>query len=89
MYAVNWIPTRVDSLSADGVNIDFPDGSEVILWLEAAAMLLSKGGAENDAAQTMRAMADEQRQSLYSDIARRAARPLSLEFNDSAMEWGG
>lgn len=87
--AVNWMPPRVDSLSGDGVNIDFPDGAEVILWLEAAAMLLSKGGAENDAAQTMRAMADEQRQSLYSDIARRAARPLSLGFNDGASEWAG
>jgi hypothetical protein len=86
---VNWTPTRIDSLSADSVTIDFPEGSEVILWLEAAAMLLSKGAAENAAAQTMRAMADQERQNMYSNIARRSAHPLSLGFNDRASEWMG
>lgn len=86
---VNWTPTRIDSLSADSITIDFPEGSEVILWLEAAAMLLSKGGMENAAAQTMRAMADQERQNLYSNIQRRAARPMSLGFNDRASDWMG
>ena len=87
--SVNWTPPRVDQLSADSVTIDFPDGSETILWLEAAAYLLSKGAAENDAAQTMRAMADQERQNMYSNIARRSAHPLTLGYNDRASEWGG
>jgi hypothetical protein len=87
--SVNWTPPRVDQLSADSVTIDFPDGSETILWLEAASYLLSKGGAENEAAQTMRAMADQERQQLYSNIARRGAQPITMAYNDRASEWGG
>lgn len=87
--SVNWVPPRIDQLSADSVTVDFPDGHEVILWLEAAAMLLSKGGAENDAAQTMRAMAEQERQELYSDISRRSARPMFMQFNDGPGDWGG
>lgn len=87
--AVNYTPPRIDQLSADTVTIDFPDGHESILWLEAAAMLLSKGGAENDAAQTMRAMAEQARQQMYSDIGRRSIRPQYLAFPDSAGDWGG
>lgn len=89
VVSVNHTPPRVDSLSADSVTIDFPDGSEVILWLEAAAMLLSKGAAENDAAQTMRAMADQERQNLYAQIARRTTKPFSLGFSDAAASWAG
>lgn len=84
---VNHTPPRVDQLSADTIAIDFPDGHETILWLEAAAYLLSKGGAENDAAQTMRAMAQDARESMYADISRRAARPAFLQFSDSAEDW--
>lgn len=86
---VNYTPPRIDELSGDSVVVDFPSGHESILWLEAAAFLLSKGGAENDAAQTMRAMADQERQQMYADIGRQAARPLFLGFNDTASEWGG
>ena len=86
---VNWTPPRVDQLSGVGVTIDFPDGAEVILELEAAALLLSKGAAENEAAQTMRAMADQERLNLYSDITRRSARALHMGFSDRASSWGG
>lgn len=85
---VNWIPPRVDQLSADTSVVDFPDGHESVLWFEAAAMLLSKGGAENDAAQTMRAIAEQERQTMYSDIQRRSAKPISLGYPDRASEWG-
>ena len=87
--SVNYTPCRVDNLNADSDSIDFPDGSEVILYLEAAAILLSKGGMETEAAQTMRAMAQQERESMYSRIARRSTMPLHLGFNDSASEWGG
>lgn len=85
--AVNYTPPRVDQLSADAVTVDFPDGHESILWLEAAAFLLSKGGMENDAAQTMRAMAELERQNLYGDMNRRAATPMQLGYPDLASEW--
>lgn len=87
--SVNWTPPRIDQLSADSVTVDFPDGHEIILCLEAAAMLLSKGAAENDAAQTMRAMADQERTQMYSDLARRAAKPQFLGFSDNSTDWGG
>lgn len=87
--AINWTPPRVDQLSDDSITIDFPDGREVILWLEAAAMLLSKGGAENEAAQTMRAMAEQERQTMYSDLGRRSTKPTFLAFPDSSREWFG
>lgn len=89
IVTVNWTPPRADQLSAPSVTIDFPDGHEVILWLEAAAMLYSKGGAENDAGQTMRAMADQERQQMYSDLARRAATPQYLQFSDRVSDWAG
>lgn len=86
---VNWVPTRVDSLSSDSVTADFPDGHESILWLCAAAELLNKGGAETEAAQSLLAQAARQRQQMLQDIARRSARPMSLAFPDTAGEWGG
>lgn len=87
--SVNWTPPRVDQLSADTVTIDFPDGHEIILWLEAAAILLSKGGAEVDTAQSMKALASIERQQMYSDIGRRTARPEFFGFPDLSSEWGG
>lgn len=86
---VNWTPPRVDQLSAASVTIDFPDGSETILWLEAAATLLSKGGAETDASNTMRAMAEQERSSLYGNINRRGATPQYLGFADAPSDWAG
>lgn len=85
--SINHTPCRVDNLNADSDTIDFPDGSEVILYLEAAALILSKGGMENDAAQTMRALADQERQSMYARIARRSIRPQFLQFPDSSSEY--
>jgi len=87
--SVNYTPPRIDQLSADTVTVDFPDGSESVLYLEAAAFLLSKGAMENNAAQTLRAMADQERQNMYSNIGRRAATPLFLGFNDRASDWAG
>lgn len=86
---VNYTPPRIDQLSSDAVTIDFPDGHEVILWLEAAAMLLEKGGAESGAAERMRAMANVERNQMYQDLTRRAARPQFMLYPDLAAEWGG
>ena len=86
---VSFTPPRPDQLSTSSVTVDFPEGHEVILWLEAAAMLLEKGAAESDAANRMRAMADVERQQMYQDITRRAARPTYFGYPDLAAEWGG
>lgn len=86
---VNHTPPRVDQLSATSVAVEFPAGSECILWLEAAAMLLEKGGAESDAADRMRAMASVERDNLFGDITRRSARPTYMGYPDSSAEWGG
>lgn len=86
---VNYTPPRVDQLATTASIVDFPDGKEVILWLEAAAMLLEKGAAESPAAQQMRMMADELRDQMYKDLTRRAARPTYFGYPDTAAEWGG
>lgn len=85
----SYTPPRPDQLSADSVEVDFPDGHEVILWLEAAAMLLEKGAAESEAADRMRVMANAERQQMMQDLTRRAAMPTFFAYPDSAAEWGG
>lgn len=86
---VNYTPTRIDSLTGGSVVIDFPEGNESILWLETAAELLNKGGAETDDASTMHSSAALQRQTMYAEIARRSTRMQFLGFNDSARDWAG
>lgn len=87
--AVNYRPPRVDQLSLASVVIDFPDGRESILWLEAAAILLTKGGERTPAAADMRALAGVERLDMYSDLARRSTRPQFVGFPDRAASWGG
>lgn len=87
--SVNYTPTRIDNLALDADSIDFPDGSEVILYLEAAAILFTKGNMESDAAQTMKALADVERTALYDQIARRSIQSQHMGMPDSASEWGG
>ena len=86
---VNYMPPRIDQLSAVGVAVDWPDGDESILWNLAAAELLTKGGAETQAAADIRALAASQRQSMYQDLSRRTARPLFMGYSDTASEWYG
>ena len=86
---VNHIPARIDNLSADTVNITFPDGYEDIGCLEAAALILSKGGAETQASSELKALAEEMRADMLQDIARLSTEPLRFEPEDSAMDWAG
>ena len=89
IITVNYTPPRPDQLASVASVVDFPDGHEVILWLEAAAQLLEKGAAESPAAERMRAMADVERDQMYQDLTRRAARPTYFAYPDLASEWGG
>lgn len=86
---VNWTPVPMDQLSTASIKVSFPSGHEKILWLEAAAELLSKGGAETDAAATMRQIASVERTQMFQDFVRRAARPQFMQYPDSASEWAG
>lgn len=86
---VNYIPTRPENLSADDKAVDFPDGYEQILVWEAAALLLSKGGAETNAAKEMLGMASNLRQDLLQDISRFSTSPIQMSYSDDASIWGG
>lgn len=89
VFTTNWTPTPIDQLASDSSTIDFPAGHEVILWLMAGAELLMKGGAEVDAANTLIAQANRNREQLYQDITRMSARPLHLAYPDTGAEWAG
>lgn len=86
---VNYTPPTIDALSADSIAVDFPVGHEAVIYLGAAAFLLDKGGAQTEAANILRASQAARRQQMYQDLARRAARPISLGFPDLASDWGG
>lgn len=87
-FYVSYIPTRIDNLSGDSIAVDFPDGYEEIICLEAAAFLLAKGGAETDTTAEFRALAESLRQDMLSDIARLSNRPIVMKYPDSSFDWG-
>lgn len=86
---VNYIPTRPENLSDDSVAVDFPDGYEQILVWEAAALLLSKAGAESGAGAELRELAAELKQDMLQDISRFSTKPMKMRYEDEAGEWGG
>lgn len=86
---VNHIPCRVDTLDTDSADVEFPSGYEDILCLEAAAMLLAKGGAETGASAELSALAEQSRQDMLQDFARISIKPLRMKAEDTAAEWGG
>jgi hypothetical protein len=86
---VNHIPTRADALSVDTKTVVFPEDYEDVLAYEAAALILSKGGAEADAAAVCKAYAEDLRRDMLQDITRTSINPLVMQYPDSASEWGG
>lgn len=88
-FHVNWFPTRIDNLSADGVAVDFPDGYEEILVLETAAWLLAKGGSETDTTGEFRAMATPLRDDMLADIQRISIAPMRMKHTDYSYDWAG
>lgn len=89
VVVVNHVPQRVDQLTADSVNVEFPEGHELLLAWGAAALLLVKGGAESDAAMELRSLADQERQDLLADVARTFGQPTVLGGWDSVADYGG
>lgn len=87
--SVNHIPTPLDQLSADTVAGEFPRDYEPIVAIEAAALLLEKGGAEAGAASILSQRAEAIRQDMLSDLARTSTSPLRMQYPDSRHAWGG
>lgn len=86
---VNHLPTRIDNLSADSVNVTFVDGCEEIISTFAAADMLRKGGAEASAAEYLRATAEADLDTMLQDVARTSIEPLRIQYPDSAQDWSG
>lgn len=86
---VNHMPPLPSALSAGSVTVEFPSGYEQILALETAALMLTKGGTETEAAAALRAMAEQYRRAMLSDVARVSTMPLQVGYSDSREEWGG
>ena len=86
---VNHLPQRIDALATDASEVVFPEGYEEILALESAAMLMIKGGAETNEAQSFRNLAEELRQEMLQDITRDSTKPMRFEPDDSSAVWGG
>lgn len=87
--SINHIPTPLDQLSADTVAGEFPRDYEPIVSIEAAALLLEKGGAEAGAASVLSQRAESIRQDMLSDLARTSTSPLRMQYPDSRHAWGG
>lgn len=85
---VNYIPQRPDELEGDNSVIEFPDGHEEVLIALSAARLLTKAGAETQAAAEIKAEIRMAYDELIGDISRVANRPSGIAYIDSTSEWG-
>lgn len=86
---VNHTPTPIDRLSGDTVTAEFPRDYELIVAIEAASLLLEKGGAEAGAASIMAQRAETIRQDMLSDLARVSTSPLRMTYPDTRHVWHG
>jgi hypothetical protein len=85
---VSYTPARLDELSADTAEFEFPDGYELAVVYRAAALLLAKGGAEDDAGATMLALSKTIMEDCLGTIMRRTTAPLRIGSFDNASDWG-
>lgn len=85
---VNHTPTPLHKLSADAVTVELPDDYDDVLAYEWAAMLLTKGAAETQAAAELKALAEEMRAELLADLARVSTKPLAFGYGDHPGDWG-
>jgi hypothetical protein len=86
---VNHVPCAANALALAADTVVFPEGYEDLLGYELAAIILSKGAAEADAAGTMKAFAEDMRRDMLQDIARFSISPTVFQFSDTAAEWAG
>lgn len=85
----NHIPQRFADLDTEDEIVQFPAGYEIVPINEAAALLLSKAGAEYNATQELKQLAQEYREDMLSDLARFSNNPMTFRYSDTSFEWGG
>jgi hypothetical protein len=85
---VNWIPQRMESLAGEDSEVDFPEGHLEVLIGFSAARLLTKAGAETDAALEIKAELAPDYRALLADIARIGTNPLTIAYSDDSADWG-
>lgn len=85
---VNWIPQRIDALSADTISPSYPDGYENIVCRRAAARMLEKGGAEAAAASYLDMIADRMEDDMLQDVARVSIDAKQPAYPDASADWG-
>ena len=86
---VNYRPPRVDQLSTSSINVDFPDGYEMLLVLDAGVMALQKGGSEAGAASVLKSTAEEIRNQMMMDLGRQDTHPIIAQSMDKPDDWAG
>lgn len=84
---VNHKPQAIEDLADTSSLVTFPLGGHIIIAMEAAAMLLQKGGTESTAARDLVEMASVRRESMLSDLQRRTAYPVFMGTTDAASDW--
>jgi len=87
--AVNYKPTALNDLAADSSTIDWPGNNELLLVAAASSKLLLKGGAEAQAANNYRTLANDERQSMLDDLRRRTINPTMMAYPDQKYDWSG
>lgn len=85
------LPTSITGL-ADGAAITVPSEAQEetfteIVALEAAALLLFKGGAEMTAGQGLQQQAEMLRRQMLNDLARVAEGPIQMRHADDPLDW--
>ncbi|MGP1666027.1 MAG: hypothetical protein ACTS5I_08995, partial [Rhodanobacter sp.] len=85
---VSHTPPLPSALSADSVELDFPEGYEHVVAYETAAMMLAKGGLQSDESNFLRNLAYDLRREMMSDLARVSIDPTVMRYSDTRAEWG-
>lgn len=88
---VTHLPTAFPAL-AEGAAIAVPTDAQEetfqeIVALEAAALLLFKGGAEMTAGQGLQQQAEGLRRLMLSDLTRAAEGPIRMRYDDDPYDW--
>lgn len=82
-------PQVIHRLTADSVDITFPEEYEDVGSWEAAADLLMKGAEETAASMECRAMAETLGSAMLADIARDHTGPMRIAYGDDPADWAG
>lgn len=87
--SINYRPPRVDQLTTLAIVVDFPVGYEELVPWRAAWLALTKGGSEVQAAQDIKAIADELEADMLQNLGRIGWRPIVAGAFDMAEDYGG